>query len=226
MNLIEVSPTIPDCFELFKTIGIGRGWRAVVDRSLGSQIVKRSLGERERSRQRTCIVGKEPGRPSQPTTQDWITTCQRLHTFKHVHTATTHDLSRPLPSYLGPSYDLPWPTHDLHCLHYESLLMGVYIGHLLRPPTLFPDRQFFFYTPASKKLKRGYTGFTLSICPSVDRTVSALYPLHICTSYQATSEGVSRVKLVSKLNNLKFGKFLKFVTLTLSYFDMGSNMTK
>ena len=40
-----------------------------------------------------------------------------------------------------------------------------------------------------------YTGFTLSVCPSVDRIVSALYlqqysldPFHICTSYQATSE--------------------------------------
>ena len=24
MNLVEVSPTVPDCFELFKTIGSGR----------------------------------------------------------------------------------------------------------------------------------------------------------------------------------------------------------
>ena len=54
--------------------------------------------------------------------------------------------------------------------------------------------------PASTKLKGGYTGITLSVCPSVDRIVSALYlqqyssdPFHICTSYQATSEGVSRV---------------------------------
>ena len=79
--------------------------------------------------------------------------------------------------------------------------------------------------PASTKLKGGYTGITLSIytprfnkvergvywyhpvhlsvCPSVDRIVSALYlqqyssdPFHICTSYQATSEGVSRVMRV------------------------------
>ena len=55
--------------------------------------------------------------------------------------------------------------------------------------------------PASTK----YTGFTLSVCPSVDRIVSVLYlqqylldPFHICTSYQATSEGVSRVMFVPK----------------------------
>ena len=63
--------------------------------------------------------------------------------------------------------------------------------------------------PASTKLKGGYTGFTLSVCQSVDRIVSALYlqqyssdPFHICTSYQATSEGVSRVMFVSKFEIL------------------------
>ena len=51
----------------------------------------------------------------------------------------------------------------------------------------------------------------LSVCPSVDRIVSALYlqqyssdPFHICTSYQATLEGVSRIMPVSKFKNLKF----------------------
>ena len=39
VNLVEVSPTVPGCFELFKTIGSGRGWRAVVDRALGSRIM-------------------------------------------------------------------------------------------------------------------------------------------------------------------------------------------
>ena len=68
VNLVEVSPTIPDCFELFKMIGSGRGWRAVVDRALGSRV--RSLGECEHSQQRTCMIRKEPGRPSQPTTHD------------------------------------------------------------------------------------------------------------------------------------------------------------
>ena len=38
VKLVEVSPTVPDCFELFKTIGSGRGWRAVVDRALGRRV--------------------------------------------------------------------------------------------------------------------------------------------------------------------------------------------
>ena len=38
VNSVEVFPTIPDCFELFKTIGSGRGLRAVVDRALGSRV--------------------------------------------------------------------------------------------------------------------------------------------------------------------------------------------
>ena len=72
-----------------------------------------------------------------------------------------------------------------------------------------------FIPPASTKLKAGYTGFTLSVCPSVNRILSALYlqqylsyPFHICTSYQATSEGVSCVTTVSKLKNLKFWRIL------------------
>ena len=78
--------------------------------------------------------------------------------------------------------------------------------------------------PASTKLKGGYTGFTLSVCPSVDRIVYALYlqqymwdPFHISTSYQATWEGVLHVMFVSKFKKkLTFGEFFKFVTLTLS----------
>ena len=65
-------------------------------------------------------------------------------------------------------------------------------------------------------------------CPSVDRIVSALYlqqysldPFHICTSYQATSEGVSHVKFVSKWKIWNFDNFFIFVTLTLSSFNLG-----
>ena len=68
-----------------------------------------------------------------------------------------------------------------------------------------------FIPPASTKLKGGYTGITLSVCPTVDRIVSALYlqqyssdPFHICTSYQATSEGVLRVMPIQKFKNLTF----------------------
>ena len=79
---------------------------------------------------------------------------------------------------------------------------GKYIVYLL----IFLCRGKDHYTPASTKLKGGYTGFTLSVfpsihlslCPSMDKIMSALYLqqrmldlFHIYTSYQATSEGVS-----------------------------------
>ena len=54
-----------------------------------------------------------------------------------------------------------------------------------------------------------------SVCPSVDRIMSALYlqqyssdPFHICTSYQATSEGLLCVKFVPKLKKMKFWQIL------------------
>ena len=66
------------------------------------------------------------------------------------------------------------------------------------------------------KLKGVYTGFTLSVCPSGDRIISALYLQqylnNIYTSYQATLGGVSSVKFILKYKNLKFCPFLKFVT--------------
>ena len=85
-----------------------------------------------------------------------------------------------------------------------------------------------YYTPYFNKVGRGYTGFTLSVCPSVDRIVSALclqqYLLdqfHICTSYQATSDGVSCVMSISKLKKLKFWPILLidfvFIWLGIQY---------
>ena len=66
-----------------------------------------------------------------------------------------------------------------------------------------------YYTRRFNEVERGYTGFILSVFPSVDRMVSALYlqqyssdSFHICTSYQAASEGVSPVKFVSKFTNI------------------------
>ena len=82
-----------------------------------------------------------------------------------------------------------------------------------------------FIPPGSAKLKGGYTGFNLSVCPSVDRIVSALYlqqyssdPFYICTSYKATSEGVSRVKFVSRLKNWKFWQILKICNFVCFWF--------
>ena len=64
---------------------------------------------------------------------------------------------------------------------------------------------FILVMPSAQRSWRGYTSFTLSVCPSVspsvDRMVSALYlpqylldPFHFYTSYQATSEGVPCIK--------------------------------
>ena len=86
------------------------------------------------------------------------------------------------------------------CVENEVTKMCIWLPHLFSgmcPSVIIP--------PASTKLIGGYTGITLSVCPSVDRIVSALYlqqyssdPFHINTSYQATSEGVSHVMPVSK----------------------------
>ena len=55
-----------------------------------------------------------------------------------------------------------------------------------------------------------------SVRPSVDRIVSAPYiqqylsdPFHMCTSYQANWEGVSRVKSASKFKNCNFWYILQ-----------------
>ena len=67
-----------------------------------------------------------------------------------------------------------------------------------------------------------------SVCPSVDRILSALYlqqyssdPFHICTSYQASSEGVSLVMFVSKLKKLKFWQILKIHNFDSVFFWLG-----
>ena len=102
-----------------------------------------------------------------------------------------------------------------HCVH--LLVYG-------NAPLLIP--------PASTKSKRGYTDFTLSVCPSVCpsvyRIVSALYlqqyspdPFHICTSYQATSEGVSHVMFVSKFKNLKFWQIRQICNFDFVFFWLG-----
>ena len=69
------------------------------------------------------------------------------------------------------------------------------------------------YTARFNKVERGdilvsRPSVCLSVRPSVDKIVSALYlpqywldPFHICTSYQATSEGVSDVKVIVKFPN-------------------------
>ena len=84
------------------------------------------------------------------------------------------------------------------------------------------------YTPRFNEVERGvywYHLVRLSVCPSVDRIVSALYlqqyssdPFHICTSYQATSEGVWRVMPVSKFKNLKFWRIFLICNFDFVFF--------
>ena len=69
-----------------------------------------------------------------------------------------------------------------------------------------------YYNPRFNEVERGVYWFHVvrpSVRPSVDKTVSALYlpqywsdPFHICTCYQATSEGVSRVRVIAKFEIL------------------------
>ena len=74
-----------------------------------------------------------------------------------------------------------------------------------------------------------FTGFTLSVCPSVDRIVSNLYlqqyssdPFNICASYQATSESVACngcFKMIKKVET--FGEFFKFYNFDFIFFWLG-----
>ena len=134
--------------------------------------------------------------------QDWFRWC---HVMDGVMTGAADDMVPDMA-----------PYHQLHhSWHHTSYLMiNFFVVYVYAMPQKMLKISFII-PPASTKLKAGYTGFTLSICtsvrPSVDRIVSALYlqqysldPFHICTSYQATSENVSRVKFVSKFKKLKF----------------------
>ena len=87
------------------------------------------------------------------------------------------------------------------------------------------------YTPRFNEVERGvywYHLVCLSVCPSVDRIVSALYlqqyssdPFHMCTSYQATSEGVSRVMRVNACNACKFWRIFKNFNCDFVFFWLG-----
>ena len=95
----------------------------------------------------------------------------------------------------------------------------------------FREWKLFNYTPRFNEVDRGvywYHLVRLSVCPSVDRIVSALYlqqyssdPFHICTSYQATSEGVSRVMPVSKFKNVKLWRIFKICNFDFVIFWLG-----
>ena len=84
------------------------------------------------------------------------------------------------------------------------------------------------YTPPFNEVEKVYNGITLSVCPSVERIVSALYlqqyswdPFYICTSYQATSEGVLRIMLVLKFENFKFWQICQICNFDFVFFWLG-----
>ena len=99
------------------------------------------------------------------------------------------------------------------------------------------NRPLVFLYPHFREVEKGYTGYTLSVCPavcpSVDGIMSALYlqqylpdPFHIYTSYQATSVGVSHVIFFfffffSKLKNLNFWQFLSICNFDFVLFSLG-----
>ena len=129
---------------------------------------------------------------------------------------------------------LCWPFRVLHkkCAHFDQCNIYLYPYRRTLLSISFENCVSAFVIPrASTKLKGGYTGITLSICPSVDRIVSPLYLqqysldpfsyLHILSSnFRRCVACNARFKIWN------FGKFFKFVTLTLSSFDLGSNMTQ
>ena len=64
-----------------------------------------------------------------------------------------------------------------------------------------------FIIPSAQRSWRGYTGFTLSVCGqnlvrSLSSTILTGSILYLYTSYQATSEGVSRVKILFKIKKI------------------------
>ena len=98
----------------------------------------------------------------------------------------------------------------------RSALVQVMACHLFSTKPL-PEPMMTYHNPRSTKLKGVYWSHLVrpSVCPSVDRIVSTLYllqyladPFHIYIPYQATSEGVSRVKCFSKLKKMKFWHIL------------------
>ena len=91
-----------------------------------------------------------------------------------------------------------------------------------------PDIPWFLYPPATKLRGRGYTGFTLSVGLSVCRTN------RVCSVSSTILAGsISYLHILSRTFRwcvacyfFHFGKYFNFVTLTLSSFDLGSDMNQ
>ena len=118
---------------------------------------------------------------------------QPLQLWKTVH--TWHHMSYILSF---PGNRSGHPLNDYHTPHFNEVESGVYWFHLVHLSV------------------GGHNGVH-----TVSSTILGRFHFIFFISYQATSEGVSRVMFVSKFKN--FGKFFKFVTLTLFSFDLGSD---
>ena len=87
-----------------------------------------------------------------------------------------------------------------------------------------------YYTPASMKLNGGYTGITLSVCPSVESCPLCIFNnthwIHLI--FAILSSNFSRCVMCNVCLQIKrnFGEFFKFVTLTLSSFDKKKSSLK
>ena len=92
---------------------------------------------------------------------------------------------------------------------------------------IYPNSEGCYLYTHTPSTKGGHTGFTLSVCPSVDGIVSVMYLQQILAVsivyLHISSRNFSRCVACKKifLQNLQF---FEFVILTLSCFDLGSNM--
>ena len=92
-----------------------------------------------------------------------------------------------------------------------------------------------YHTLCFNEVERGYTGFILSVCPSVPLWTESC-PLcifnntrgiHFIFAHLIKQLQMCRVYcLFQNEKKWNFGIFFKFITLTLSSFDLGSNMTQ
>ena len=137
-------------------------------------------------------------------------------------------------SYLNKSHSRPHPL-DTWCVVWcmKGSFMPYWLWTVKMAPIIHID---IIIPPASTKLKEGFTGFTLSVCKmsicgqnrvsSVSSTIliGSISYLHILSSNFRRCVSCNVCVQNSKIWN--FGKFFKFVTLTLSSFDLGSNITQ
>ena len=104
--------------------------------------------------------------------------------------------------------------------HWDVRWIMTLIGTLLN--TLVLMSYFLLLYPPHNKV---VGGILVSLRPSVCSTScvrsvapTVLDPFHIHTSYQATSEGVSHVKVLAKFENFNFWQFLKICNFDFVFF--------